>query len=68
MCTCQDEWLNEQRPQGFKDLSFEDLLTDPMTRLVMESDGVSVREFTHILEAAREAIARRLPEAMPVLA
>jgi hypothetical protein len=39
-------------------LTFETLLTDPLIRLVMESDGVSVAEMTAVLEAARAALTR----------
>lgn len=50
MCTC-----NEQRP-----LDYETLLSDPMTRLVMESDGVSIRDLVRVLETARDAIELRV--------
>lgn len=40
-------------------LTFETLVTDPLTRLVMESDGVSLAELVAVLEAAGEAVARR---------
>ena len=49
MCDC-----NDQRP-----LDFETLLSDPMTRLVMQSDGVSMRELIRVLEKAGDAMARR---------
>ena len=49
MCAC-----NDLRP-----LDFETLLCDPMTRLVMQSDGVSLRELVRVLETAGEAVARR---------
>ncbi len=54
MCTCSDH----QGP-GHRALSFETLLTDPMTRMVMESDGVSLAELVSVLERARDAVARR---------
>jgi hypothetical protein len=44
-------------------LTFETFLTDPLIRLVMESDGVSVAEMAAVLEAAGHAVARR--EAAP---
>ncbi len=64
MCTCCDSWHgnpgNGQPPgHDHRSLSFETLLTDPMTRMVMESDGVSVAELIKVLEQARDAIAVR---------
>lgn len=35
-------------------LTFETVLSDPLIRLVMDSDGVSLRALIAILEAARE--------------
>lgn len=40
-------------------LTFETFLTDPLIRLVMESDGVSVAEMVAVLESAGHAVARR---------
>jgi hypothetical protein len=40
-------------------LTFETLLSDPLIRLMMESDGVSVAELVEVLEVAREAVAAR---------
>ncbi len=39
-------------------LTFETFLTDPLIRLVMESDGISLAEMTAVLEAAGHARAR----------
>ncbi len=39
-------------------LTFETFLTDPLIRLVMESDGVTVAEMTAVLQAAGHARAR----------
>ncbi len=39
-------------------LSFEALLTDPMTRLVMDSDGVSLTDFIAVLVTASTAMDR----------
>jgi hypothetical protein len=50
MCDCSD-------PRA---LSFETLLTDPMTRMVMESDGVSISELVAVLETAGAARAQML--------
>ena len=54
MCTCCDHEV-----RSVSSLSFETLLTDPMTRMVMESDGVSIQDLIHVLERARDAIALR---------
>lgn len=40
-------------------LTCDSFLTDPLIRLVMESDGVSVTEMMAVLEAAGDAMARR---------
>jgi hypothetical protein len=40
-------------------LTFENFLTDPLIRLVMESDGVSVAEMAAVLDAARDAVSQR---------
>lgn len=40
-------------------LTYENFLTDPLIRLVMESDGVSVAEMAAVLEAARDAVIQR---------
>jgi hypothetical protein len=40
-------------------LTFETMLTDPMVRLMMDADGVSVHDLVATLAAAREAIAAR---------
>lgn len=36
-------------------MDFETLLSDPLTRAVMESDGVSERDLIAVLEMARDA-------------
>ncbi len=46
-------------------LTFETLLTDPLIRLVMDSDGVSVAEMAAVLELAGDAVARRGQMAQP---
>lgn len=40
-------------------LSFETLFSDPLIRLVMDSDGVTERDLIEVLEAARESVAAR---------
>ena len=40
-------------------LTFETMLSDPLIRLMMASDGVSVAELVEVLEVAREAVAAR---------
>jgi len=50
-------------------LTFEVLLNDPLTRMVMEADGVSADELADILHAACAAMAtRRRPVVTPVAA
>ena len=44
-------------------LTFETMLTDPLIRLVMDSDGVSMPEMLDVLETARQALVRREEEA-----
>lgn len=49
-------------------LTFESFLTDPLIRLVMDSDGVTPAEMAALLEAAGHAVARRQqPEQAPRL-
>src|SRR5258708_7848274 len=40
-------------------LTFETLLSDPLVRLVMQSDGVSTADLVAVLEIAREAVVAR---------
>jgi hypothetical protein len=40
-------------------LTLEGMLRDPLTRQVMEADGVTVAEFAAVLYAARDAVASR---------
>jgi len=40
-------------------LSFESMLTDPLIRLVMDSDGVTVSDMIGVLTTAREALIQR---------
>jgi hypothetical protein len=50
-------------------LTFETLATDPLIRMVMEADGVSVDEMMAVWHAAHEAVAsRRRPIPMRVAA
>lgn len=47
-------------------LTYENFLTDPLIRLVMASDGITVAEMAAVLKAAREAVERReQPEETP---
>jgi hypothetical protein len=41
-------------------MDFEALLADPLTRAVMDSDGVSERDLIAVLELARDARAAEL--------
>ncbi len=45
-------------------LTFETMLSDPLIRLMMASDGVSMAELVTVMEVARAAVAAR--EAMMV--
>ncbi len=40
-------------------LTIETLMRDPLTRMVMDADGVSITEFAEIMYAARDALAAR---------
>jgi hypothetical protein len=40
-------------------LTFETLLSDPLTRMVMDADGVSPDDVIAVMEAAREARSAR---------
>jgi hypothetical protein len=40
-------------------LTFETMLSDPLIRLVMDSDGVTVPELVAVMEVAREAVVAR---------
>jgi hypothetical protein len=40
-------------------LTFETMLSDPLIRLVMDSDGVTVNELVAVMEVAREAVVAR---------
>ncbi|MCW3476206.1 hypothetical protein OL599_16625 [Rhodovastum sp. RN2-1] len=40
-------------------LTFETMLSDPLIRMVMDSDGVTLDELVAVLEVAREAIVAR---------
>ena len=40
-------------------LTFETLLADPLVRLVMQADGVSVAELVAVMEVARDAVTAR---------
>ena len=43
-------------------LTFETLVSDPLTRMLMEADGVTPDELAAVMHAAREAVAaRRVP-------
>ncbi len=52
MCTADRGCCNET-------LTFETLMTDPLTRLVMKSDGVSFDQLATVLTDARSAIRAR---------
>lgn len=41
------------------ELTFETLLTDPLTHMVMRADGVTIRELVDVMDAARDAMVAR---------
>ncbi|CAH2604115.1 protein of unknown function [Rhodovastum atsumiense] len=45
--------------EPFTPLTFETLLSDPLIRAVMDSDGVTLEEMRAVLVAAGEAVAAR---------
>jgi hypothetical protein len=49
-CGCEDD---------LRALNFETMLSDPLIRMVMASDGVSLPELIAVLEVAREAVELR---------
>jgi hypothetical protein len=49
-------------------LTIETLMRDPLTRLVMDADGVSITEFAAVMYAARDALAARGAYATRVVA
>lgn len=40
-------------------LSFETLLSDPLTRMLMAADGVTLAELVGVMETARDAVVAR---------
>ena len=53
---CSDDKI----PCPFRDLDFETLLADPLTRLVMASDGVTESAMRALLEQTAAARAREI--------
>ena len=53
-------------PHDVRPLTFETMLSDPLIRLVMESDGVSVQDLVDVLEVARAAMVAREADALQV--
>ena len=49
-------------------LTFDTLLNDPLTRLMMDADRISPAELAAVLHAAGEAVATRAPVARRVVA
>jgi hypothetical protein len=49
-------------------LTFESMLTDPLIRAVMDSDGVTVDDLVAVLEAAQRAIAAREQDTPRIIA
>ncbi|CAH2600538.1 protein of unknown function [Rhodovastum atsumiense] len=46
-------------PDADRELSYESMLTDPLIRLVMDSDGVTPQQLRVLLEATAQAVAAR---------
>jgi len=55
------------QPNDVTSCSFEAILSDPMIRLVMASDGVTDDDLLDVLHTARAAILAREVEVMPRL-
>jgi len=47
------------RHDSVRPLSFEAMLTDPLTRLLMAADGVTLAELVSVMETARDAVVAR---------
>jgi len=45
-------------------LTFESMLSDPLIRLIMDSDGVTVGELVAVMEVARSAVVAREAQAV----
>jgi hypothetical protein len=45
--------------ESFRTLTFETLLSDPMTHLLMQADRVSLNELVSVMEGARNAMVAR---------
>ena len=48
------------RRQPTRPLTFESLLIDPIVRLIMDADGVSVDQFALVMRRARDALDARV--------
>lgn len=59
---CQDAACGLQN--SHRVLTFESMLTDPLTRLVMDSDGVTSADLLAVMEVVRKAVVAREREAM----
>jgi hypothetical protein len=44
---------------SLRPLSYETMLTDPLTRLLMDADGVTLGELVRVMETARDAVVAR---------
>ena len=40
-------------------LTFETMISDPLVRLLMDADGVTVRKLVSVMEVARDAVIAR---------
>jgi len=46
-------------PEDTRPLTFESMLTDPLIRLMMVADGVSVPDLLAVMQVAQQAVATR---------
>jgi hypothetical protein len=53
---CQDNAICQDNARP---LTFETMLSDPLIRMVMDSDGVTLPELLEVLEVARAAMVTR---------
>ena len=44
---------------GVRPLTFENMLTDPMVRMMMDADRVTLEELVAVMAVARESVAAR---------
>ncbi len=45
--------------ESARPLTFESMLTDPLVRMMMQADGVTVQDMLSVMQVARDAVAAR---------